>query len=62
MKKMKTTIDLSSIPTCELHAKLAKREGVRELSCDNENTYYIYDKAGLVAEISGPARIIINKD
>lgn len=59
-------IDLSEVPTKELHEELAKREGVEEyivrphgsyvkLSIDNETH-------GFTETIEGPARIIVNKD
>jgi hypothetical protein len=60
-------IDLSGVPTCDLHAELAKREGVREiiLSPEEEITMTSWEDAcrfEVLPTVTGPARVLINED
>lgn len=59
--------DLSNIPTCELHAELVKRSGVKEIiiGVDEELTMTRReDTCRFEAQptVTGPARILINED
>lgn len=49
--------DVKSIPTVALHEELAKRAGVKEVDL---HPYVVTIIAG--ERVSGPARILINKD
>ncbi|WP_394557345.1 BC1881 family protein [Priestia aryabhattai] len=55
---------LEAFSTEELHEELAKREGVQEVIVDNHRTMYLQTAIGAGGSIpvSGPARILINKD
>jgi hypothetical protein len=58
-------VDLSNVPTCELHAELARREGVEEifLHVDQNCKINIREVGTSRAHyVSGPARILINED
>jgi hypothetical protein len=62
-----TPVDLSKVPTCELHAELAKREGVKEiiLSPEQELTMTRWENAcnfEALPTVTGPALILINED
>lgn len=55
--------ELSKFSTKELHEELAKREGVREIVIDPEDTIFLTTfNAGVVLDDCGPARILVNID
>ncbi|GED14859.1 BC1881 family protein [Aneurinibacillus migulanus] len=62
-----TPIDLSKVSTCELHAELVKREGVREIIVTPEESLPMtkWEENGRwtpFPAVQGPARILINED
>ncbi|MEZ2660514.1 BC1881 family protein [Aneurinibacillus aneurinilyticus] len=62
-----TPIDLSKVSTCELHAELVKREGIKEIVLSPEQSLSMTQweescRFELLLIVQGPARILINED
>ncbi|PFR93502.1 BC1881 family protein [Priestia megaterium] len=55
---------LEAFSTEELHEELAKRQGIEEVIIANHRTVYLQEYIGVRGSrsISGPARILINRD
>lgn len=61
------TIDLSNVPTNELHAELVKREKIKEIVLSPEQSLSITQweesfQFEPLPTVQGPARILINED
>lgn len=55
---------LEAFSTEELHEELVKRQGIEEVIVSNHRTVYLQENIGVggSTSISGPARILINRD
>lgn len=51
---MKNAVDLSQVPTCDLHEELIKREGV--------SAFFLGPDDEIKETVRGPAWVIVNRD
>lgn len=53
---------METLTTKEVHEKLAKRDGVKEIIVGPHEPFKIVTGQGEVYEFTGPARILVNID